>query len=202
MTDPPAANAREKLLRVGIELFRRRGFVATTVEDLCAEAGVTKGAFFHHFTRKEALAEACLQQWGCQNAAMEAAAPFQAVADPLEKLLGCMDFYIGLFEDPKLVKSCLAGTTVQEVAESNPALREAAQACFAGAHQRFRGLLDDACRGRRPRIDTASLATLWMATLQGSLILGKASRDASVIPESLRHVREYIRTLVTGRASR
>jgi TetR/AcrR family transcriptional repressor of nem operon len=202
MSDQRPANAREKLVRAGIERFRRHGYVATTVDDICAEAGVTKGAFFHHFASKEALAEACLRQWDCQGAAMEEAAPFQTIDDPLEKVLGCMDFYIGVFENPRLLKSCLAGTTVQEVAETHPTLRQAAHTCFAHAEQRFKALLDAACRGQHNRPDTASLARLWMATIQGSLILCKATQDESVIADNLRHVKEYIRALLTGRPSR
>jgi hypothetical protein len=44
-----------------------------------------------------------------------------------------MDFYIAMFDDPAIVKSCLAGTTVQEVADSNGPLRDAANVCFVNA---------------------------------------------------------------------
>jgi TetR/AcrR family transcriptional repressor of nem operon len=202
MSKPRATGAREQLLAAGIDLFRRLGYVATTVDEICARAGVTKGAFFHHFDSKEALAEACLQRWDCQAAAMEEAAPFQAIDEPLEKVIGYMDFYIGLFEDPGLLKSCLAGTTVQEVSETHATLRQAAQACFVHAERRFKALLDDACRSRRGRLDTASLATLWMAAIQGSLVLYKASRDESVLGGNLRHVKEYIRTQLAGGPAR
>jgi len=133
---------------------------------------------------------------------MEGAAPFQAITDPLERLLACMDFYIGLFENPELLKSCLAGTTVQEVSQTHPKLREAANVCFVNAERRLKAILDDTCKSRRKRLDTASLAKLWTATIQGSLVLCKASKDESVIPKSLKHVRKYIRSLFLGRPLR
>jgi TetR/AcrR family transcriptional regulator, transcriptional repressor for nem operon len=193
---------KERLIDAGTELVRRNGYVATTVDGICAEAGVTKGAFFHHFPNKEALANSCLRAWGERIAAMEGAASFRAAADPVARALGCMDFYIELFRDPKLRKSCLAGTTVQEVAETHPVLRDAANACFTSAAERFKGLLDDAARSRRKRLDTASLAKLWIAALQGSIILGKASRDDAVISESLEHVRRYVAMLLGPKRSR
>jgi TetR/AcrR family transcriptional regulator, transcriptional repressor for nem operon len=43
---PKPAGARDKLLEAAVRLVRVQGFSATGVERLCAEAGVTKGAFF------------------------------------------------------------------------------------------------------------------------------------------------------------
>ncbi len=202
MTRSGPADARAGLLQAGIELFRRKGYVAATVDDVCQAAGVTKGAFFHHFASKEALAEACLTAWGCHAAGMMEAAPFQRAADPLDRLVGAMDFTIALFANPDVLKSCLAGTLVQEVAETHPALRAGAQACFGGSQAQFQTLLDAACARRRVRLDTAALARLWSATMQGALILHKASGDETVIPQSLTHVRDYIRSLVGDRKKR
>jgi TetR/AcrR family transcriptional regulator, transcriptional repressor for nem operon len=198
----PSSNAQEKLLGAAIELFRSGGYAGTTVDEICDQAGVTKGAFFHHFDSKQALAESCLRQWEASAAAREQAAPYQAIEHPLDKLLACMDFYIAFFEKPKLLKSCLVGMTAQEASETNPALRDAAQACFASAQARFKALLDAACRSQRKRLDTDSLAKLWMATIQGSLLLGKASRDESVIRDNLGHVKEYFKRLLADRPHR
>jgi len=191
-------NAREKLLVAGTDLFRRHGFVATSVDQICTEAGVTKGAFFHHFDTKEALAEACLAAWDERFKAMFAAAPFQSLDDPLEKMLVALEFFAGLFDDPKMLKSCLAGTTVQEVAETHPVLRDAAQKCFASGERHFQSLLDDACRARDLKLDTASLAQLWMATMQGSFLLCKASGEPSIVSTNLRHFKRYIESLFAG----
>lgn len=50
-------------LDLEVDVIRAQGLHATTVDDLCAAAGVTKGAFFHHFATKEALAVAAVW-WG------------------------------------------------------------------------------------------------------------------------------------------
>jgi len=100
---------------------------------------------------------------------MDEAAPFQRIGDPMEKLLAGMEFYIHLFEDPHLRKSCLAGTTVQESAETNPKLCDAANVCIANQEKRFKARLDEAaaCKSRLLRLDTDSLAKLWIATIPG-----------------------------------
>ncbi|MBI2479444.1 MAG: TetR/AcrR family transcriptional regulator [Planctomycetia bacterium] len=184
------------MIEAATELIRRRGYVATTIDHICEHSGVTKGAFFHHFKTKEELAGACLVAWDQMAAAMVEAAPFQTIADPRKKVLGYMDFFAEFLCDPKTLRSCLAGTTVQEVAETNQPLRDAANMCFRNSEKRFQTLLKDARKNARKPIDTASLAALWIATIQGSLILYKASQDASVIRRNLEHIKRYIASLL------
>jgi TetR/AcrR family transcriptional repressor of nem operon len=195
-------NARDALLNVGTDLMRRSGYTATSVEGICTAAGVTKGAFFHHFPSKEALAKECLGKWQEQMAALHRAAPYQAIEDPVAKVLAAIDFMAEMFARADVRKSCLAGTTVQEVSESNPVLREAAEECLAKGERYFQSLLDDACqsgacRARQVKLDTASLAELWMGTVQGSLLLAKASQDSAVIGRNLNHFKAYLAKLLS-----
>ena len=55
---------RNKLIEATQSLVLKRGFNATTVDDICAEAGVTKGSFFHHFENKDDIGLAAVRAWG------------------------------------------------------------------------------------------------------------------------------------------
>jgi hypothetical protein len=112
-----------------------------------------------------------------------------------------MDFFARAFDNPSTLKSCLAGTTAQEVSDTNLPLRNAANICFRNAQKRFQALMDEACKTAGKRVDTASLAALWIATIQGSLILFKASQDGSVIRRNLDHMKQYIAGLLPAAAS-
>ena len=46
-----------KILYAALELMRERGFDKVSVRDICRTAGITTGAFYHHFPSKEALLE-------------------------------------------------------------------------------------------------------------------------------------------------
>jgi TetR/AcrR family transcriptional repressor of nem operon len=196
MPRKPAENARKSLIQAGTDLMRRSGYVATSVDEICIAAGLTKGAFFHHFPSKESLAEACLHHWQEQMATLHRSAAYQSLTDPVEKVLASIDFMADLFANPDVQKSCLAGTTVQEISETNPTLREAAHVCLAKGEEYFQSLLDAACRDRNLSIDTASLAEHWMSTVQGSLLMAKASRDPSVIGRNLMHFKTYLETFL------
>ena len=172
--------------------MRRQGYAATAVDQVCADAGASKGSFFHYFKSKEDLAKGCLENWDAMAAGMLAGASFQTLEDPVERLQGYMDFFIGLFANPGMYKSCLVGTTVQEVADNNPVLLETAQRCFANAIEGMAPLIDDAAASRGCSLNGAALAGLWMATLQGSLLLAKASGDEEAIVANMRQQRDFI----------
>lgn len=57
MIKPPEIRSAE-LLDCAQRLFFEHGYDNTTVNDIIREAGLSKGAFYHHFTSKEALLEA------------------------------------------------------------------------------------------------------------------------------------------------
>ena len=59
----PSGGARSKLLDAAFSIIREKGYAATSVDELCARAGVTKGAFFHHFPSKDSLAVAAVNHW-------------------------------------------------------------------------------------------------------------------------------------------
>ena len=193
---PDVPTARERLIGAGTDLFRRQGYVATSVDQICAGAGVSKGSFFHHFGSKEELATECLRAWDEAVARLQEAAAGEAGGDPIDRARRFMDAMVVRFADPSGYPSCLAGTTAQEVAETHPTLRDAANACFVNASGRFKTLLDDAFATGPLEVETAELSMLWSATLQGALVLAKASGDASCIPRSLAHVSRYIAALL------
>ena len=51
---------RDSLMEAAFGLVRRQGLAATRVDEICAAAGVSKGAFFHHFRSKDELAAAVM----------------------------------------------------------------------------------------------------------------------------------------------
>ncbi len=54
---------RTRILDAAIKHFAIHGYNATSVDEICTEAGVSKGAFYHHFPTKQAIFLALLEDW-------------------------------------------------------------------------------------------------------------------------------------------
>src|SRR5262249_41558705 len=123
--------ARQKLVDAALALIRTQGFAATSVDELCARAGVTKGAFFHHFASKNELAVAAADHWSRATGELFAAAPYHAHTDPLDRVLGYLDFRKALLKGRVPEFTCLVGTMVQETYETDPDIRAACDASIS-----------------------------------------------------------------------
>src|ERR1700739_4962821 len=91
---------RTRLLDAAMQAIRQRGYSATTVDDICGAAGVTKGAFFHHFKSKEDLGVASATHFSQMAERLFGGAPYHEFADPLDRLLGYVDFRAAILTGP------------------------------------------------------------------------------------------------------
>lgn len=111
-TDRPSA--KTKLLDAALAVIRAKGYAATTVDKLCQTAGVTKGAFFHHFRSKDDLAVAAADYWSETTGEFFGAAPYHHHEDPLDRVLAYVDFRKSIIQGDLPAFTCLVGTMVQE----------------------------------------------------------------------------------------
>ncbi len=191
------AGARQKLLDAALELIREKGYSATSVDELCAHVGVTKGAFFHHFESKDALAVAAANHWSEIARAFFETAPYHQHEDPLHRVLGYLDFRKALLKGEIAEFTCLIGTMVQETYGTHPNIREACEASIRGHAAKVEA--DIALAMKRYRIRASwtaeTLAMHTQAVLQGAFILAKAGGGAAGAAANIDHLHRYIELL-------
>jgi TetR/AcrR family transcriptional repressor of nem operon len=193
----PSGGARSKLLEAAFAIIRQKGYAATSVDELCARAGVTKGAFFHHFPTKDSLAVAAVDQWTEISAAFFAAAPYHRFDDPLDRVLGYLDFRKAILRGDVAEFTCLAGTMVQEAYGTHPDIRHACDASIGSQAATVASDIAEAKKRYHIRAPwtAESLALHTQAVLQGAFILAKAKGNAAVVEASIDHLRRYVELL-------
>lgn len=179
-------------------MVRRQGWSATSVDQLCSAAGVTKGAFFHHFASKEALGVAAASAWtDSAQARIFDALDSRGIADPLARLLAHIDFRAALIDGPAETWTCFVGTVVQEAYATSDPLREAAGASITAYGERLAEDIQAAIDqyGIAEGVTAMSLAYHVQAVLQGAFVLSKAKGDPAIARESVAHLRRYVEML-------
>lgn len=202
---PPAGkDARTKLLDAALTIIRTKGYTATSVDDLCKAAGVTKGAFFHHFRSKEELAIAAAAHFGSMADAVFSTAPFRILPDARARVLGYVDFRREILQGELPDYTCLLGTMVQETYASHPAIRAACEREITGHAATLEDDIATAltASGRPADWSPMSLALHIQTVLQGAFVLAKATGGAPVAADSLGHLSRYLRMLFEPKAER
>ena len=190
-------SAKTRLLDAALATIRTKGYAATTVDDLCEVAGVTKGAFFHHFRSKEALGVAAADYWSETTGAFFEAAPYHAPEDPLDRILAYVDFRKAIIQGELPAFTCLVGTMVQETYDSHPAIRDACGASIAGHAGTLVADIEAAMAARCIQADwtAESLALHTQVVIQGAFVVAKSKGEAAAAIEAIEHLRRYIELL-------
>jgi TetR/AcrR family transcriptional regulator, transcriptional repressor for nem operon len=191
--------SKTALLDAAMRLIRTKGYSATRIEDICEAAGLTKGSFFHHFKSKEDLALAAAAHFAARADAAFAEAPYQRATDPLDRLLGYVDFRSAILQGSLPDFTCLLGTMLQETFDTHPALRAA---CDTHISAHAAAVAKDISAAKRRYAPAApwsaeSLALYIQAVIQGAFILAKAKQGPKVAAECLRHLRRYLESQFT-----
>jgi len=197
---PERGDARQALLDATLTLVRKQGWAATSIDQLCREVGVTKGAFFHHFASKEALGVAAAEHWSAVTGAVFANAPYHAHEDPLDRVLGYVDFRIAIAKGPLEAFTCFVGTTVQESFATSAPIRDACGESIFGHAERLEDDFRAAIAKYPPAIDVTaeSLAQYTQTVVQGGFVLSKAKGNRAPLVDSLGHLKNYLTLLFKG----
>lgn len=196
---------RERLLDITETSVLRKGFGATSIEEVIAEAGITKSGFLYHFSTKNALARALLVRYMAREDSLlddVFARGRELTEDPLQGFLVGLKLLAEIMEDlPQAHPGCLVATYCYQESLFDRDVRELNRRIVLGWRVRFRTLLDEIYEHYEPRddVDPDALADMVSTVIEGGLVLGRATGERAVLPNQLMLLRSYIKLLFESR---
>lgn len=192
---------RTRLLDAAEELVLEHGFGGTTVEAVIGRAGVTKGAFFHHFASKAALGHALVERYASLDAEHFAVTLKRAERlsrDPLQQLL----IFVTLFEEEMEVLTepfpgCLFASYCYQAGLFDEETMEIVRRSMRRWRDTLGAKLREVAERHAPRreADLGSLADMLMTIFEGAFVLSKTLEEPKLVAGQLAHFRAYLELL-------
>jgi len=176
----PRGSAREKLIAAAHQEVRRYGYTATTVDQICAAAAA--------------------QAWTERARPMFEMPPYTRLEDPLDRLLGHLDFRFSMLHGPVDGFTCFIGTMVQDAYATSEPIRLACEASIAAYCDALLPDIEAAMEryGAPGGMTAMDLARHVQSVLQGGFVLAKTTNDPAIARESVAHLTRYVR-MIFGR---
>lgn len=187
---------REGLVHATLELMLQRGYRGTGINDICREAGVSKGAFYHSFASKEEIAVEALTEFYRLGLAkllsLDVGSP-----PPEGRLLAFLDA-VAQAGPEVWRRGCLIGGLATEMAQSSDSLQAEVARAFrdltgilAGLAEPFVATLQD------DGLTATDLAEQFLVVAEGAIVLSQAYRDPARIGVAIARYADQIRLLPT-----
>ncbi len=171
----PQETRRAQILEAAIACFADKGYYGTSIDDIAAQAGLSKGAIYHHFQSKREILLFLFEEWSADLLARwrsigERSTPLEALSqDTLEAL--------NLVED--IVPLSRAGLEFCSHAVRDDDLRQRVAGVYADARRYLTGLIEEARQqGLVGDVNAQLMATALIAMFEGLFLLKAIDPEA------------------------
>jgi AcrR family transcriptional regulator len=195
---------RERLMDIAQDAVLHKGFYATSLDEIIAEAGITKSGFFYHFRDKNDLAKAMLQryldsEWAVFDGLFKKADELSE--DPLHSFLIFLKLFAETMGDlPNGHPGCLVASYVYQDFLFSRDVRDMTTEGHRIWRRRFREKLDRIAERYPPKvdIDLDDMADMLSSVADGGIILSKSLHDPSILPRQILQYRTYLKLVFVG----
>ena len=198
-----ATDTRGKILDYAEQAVLEKGFEATSIEEIVASVGISKGGFFYHFKDKNALARALLERYMVAEDRLYDdlfSRARELNEDPLHAMLIGLKLLAELLDDmPNGHPGCVVAATAYQDRLFDKGVRALNREAILSWRHRFRGMFEEIAAQHPPReeIDLDALGDMVSSVVEGALVLERALGEKGTVAAQIIQLRTYIRLLFT-----
>jgi AcrR family transcriptional regulator len=185
---------RQKIVDTAAALMLTDGVAGTTIEGVCATAGVGRSQVYHYFDDKGELVRAVIE-WQAERV-FSGQEPHLAHIQGWESWDAWRDLVVAIQRKAGCVGGCPLGSLASELADEDELTRHVLVKSFERWERAFRDAVQQMkdLGLMRADADTGILATTLLAALQGGLLLCQTRKDVAPLETSLNGAIGYLRT--------
>lgn len=192
---------RDRIILKSRELILKNGYSATSIDNIIALTGVTKGAFFYHFKSKLDLAKAVLLDFAHEDMSHLEDALQKSKKnskDPLERVILFIDEFINMMSratDP--MPGCLYASYTYEASQFNAEINSILLDTILRWRSSLEELFEDVLKEYSlvKNINIKALSDLPVVIFEGAFVIEKASNQPQHTTEQLKLLRTFIELL-------
>jgi AcrR family transcriptional regulator len=199
----PATDTRTRIMNIAQSAILTKGFDATSIDEIVAEAEITKGGFFYHFPDKGALAKALIERYIAEEDQMIGEIEAEAKLlndDPLSVVLIGLELLARRLDDmPNGHPGCLVATAAYQERLFEREVREMNRFAVTRWRTRFREHFERIVEVYKPReqVDLDVLSDMILALVEGGIVLSRAFGKPTITAAQVRLGRTFLKLLFT-----
>jgi TetR/AcrR family transcriptional regulator, transcriptional repressor for nem operon len=197
MASPSPSATRQRLLEVGQKEVYLHGFQGASLTVILASAGVTKGAFFHHFPSKTAFGYSLVDEVLAGMIAAQWVVPLAESDDVLATIAAEFERGIEVLRERRPILGCPLNNLAQEMNPLDTGFRERTTRVFETWRKSYaRSLRREQQLGTvAPNIDAGDAAYALVAQIEGILSLARNSQDPDTLTIGARGLRRNLEAM-------
>lgn len=190
-----AARTRQYIIERTAPIFNRKGIAGTSVSDMTEATGLTKGAIYGNFSNKDEIALAAFEH-NLDQTIKTIWTLMQTQSNPLGKIRAFVEFYRKAFNSEVFKLGCPIVNTAAEADDTHPALKEKVAEAIETWKKRIEKLVKEGMKAGeiRKEANPSRFASVMITSIEGSILIAKATGDPRFLNHSLDMLEELIAT--------
>jgi AcrR family transcriptional regulator len=196
MRDPQFT--RSHIINVSADLFNTKGYKSTSLSDITAATGFTKGAIYKHFKNKEELEQAALNSLA-KTMFTILGSKIQSAPGYKEKMQVVFEFFERYLIDPPYAGGCPLLNCAIEVDDQQSALRERTMKLLQNLKRSISQIMNNGLQHGQIKadIDVEHMTYVFIATLEGAIMMSKLENNNQAMTHCINHLKQVNQNILT-----
>lgn len=188
-----ADKTKQLIIEKAAPLFNQKGYAGTSMNDIMAATGLTKGGLYGNFDSKDEIA-ALAFEYSYNKLKSELVLKIKQQCTSMDKLHAILNFYRNYTIRPAVEGGCPLQNTAIDADDAYPFLKKRAKEALHDMLGGLQRILQNGIEHKELRadLDTRREAEIIFAQIEGGIMMAKVSDDVKMLNRVLDNIRQHI----------